>query len=56
MLPMFSQSGKLKANPGTEFFTVGVEDLSVIIAIIKGSECNFNEIIRFWPSSLTNTS
>ena len=55
MLPMFSQSGKLKANPASEFFTVGVEDLSVIIAIIKGSERNFNEIIRFWPYLIANT-
>ena len=55
MLPMFSQSGKLKPNPASEFFTVGVEDLSVIIAIIKGSERNFNEIIRFWPYLLANT-
>ena len=55
MLPMFSQSGKLKANPASEFSTVGVEDLSVIIAIIKGSERNFNEIIRFWPYLIANT-
>ena len=55
MLPMFCQSGKLKANPPSEFFTVGGEDLSVIIAIIKGSERNFNEIIRFWPYLIANT-
>ena len=55
MLPMFSQSGKLKANPASEFFTDGGEDLSVIIAIIKGNERNFNEIIFFWPYLLANT-
>ena len=51
MLPMFSQSGKLKANSASEFFTVGAEDLSVIIAIIKGSKRNFNKIIRFEKAS-----
>ena len=54
MLPMFSQSGKLKANPACEFFHSWGEDLSVIIAIIKGSERNFNEIIRFWPYLIAN--
>ena len=45
----------MKANPATEFLSVVGEDLSVIIAIIKGSERNFNEIIRFWPYLIANT-
>ena len=46
---------KLKANPATVVPSVVGEDLSVAIAIIKGSEHNFNKIIRFWPYLLANT-
>ena len=46
---------KLKANPATVVLSVVGEDLSVTIAIIKGSKCNFSKIICFWPYLFANT-
>ena len=47
LLQLFSLFRDLKANPATVVLSVVGEDLSVTIAIIKGSERNFRKIYMY---------